>query len=87
MRALRFVMCYSCGYAFRIDFGFIKWLTTSIKAAICLIFGLEDNKYYDKECIAQYDGVFNEDHYDWMSVFVVPGWFNPWKIAIVLDGE
>ncbi len=85
--ALRHVLGYPDGAAFRADKGHFVWLTTVIKATVCLMFGLVDNDTSGKEYFVAYDQYFNVDHYDWTSVFVNPNWFSKWSVSIVDDGE
>ena len=85
--ALREVLTFADGAAFRADRGYFVWMTTTIKAAVCLTFGRVDNDCSDKEFFVAYDQYFNIDHYDWTSVFVNPNWFSKWSVAIVDDGE
>ena len=86
-KALFAVLNYNNSEIFRNDYGFFKWLTTFVKASICLIFGKETNYYLDKECFASYDNRFNVDHYNWSSVYVNTDWRKKWEVAIVFNCE
>lgn len=85
--ALRFVMTFSDGELFRADNGYFRWLTSMIKASVCLAFGKVNNDTKDKEALVSYDYYFDIDHYEWTSVFVNPSWIKDWTVTIAQDGE